>query len=91
MVYQYFVHILSLVTDSKPSGILEKEENGCRNYLMIDLQQSYGTQSGMNFQPSGPAVNTYLQSDTLPTLLQGQATLIFSSYVGFDPASTAYP
>ena len=39
VVNQYYVHILSLVTDNHPSGI---EENDRRNYFMINLHESMG-------------------------------------------------
>ena len=39
MVNQYFVHILSLVTDNHPSGM---EENDRRNYFMTNLHESMG-------------------------------------------------
>ena len=41
-VHQYFAHILSLVTDKIPSGISGREENGGRNYFMINLHESMG-------------------------------------------------
>ena len=40
MVNQYFVHILSLVTDNNPSWISRREENDRRNYFMINLHES---------------------------------------------------
>ena len=41
-VSQYFVHILSLVTDKNPSCNSEREANGHRNYSMINLHESMG-------------------------------------------------
>ena len=42
-VNQYFVHILSLVTDNNPSGMIsEREENDRRNYFMINLHDCMG-------------------------------------------------
>ena len=37
-----FVHILSLVTDNNPSGISGREENGRRNFFVINLCESMG-------------------------------------------------
>ena len=42
LVNKYFVHILSLVTDNNPSWISGREENGRRNYFMINLCKSMG-------------------------------------------------
>ena len=42
VVNHYFVHILSLVTDNNPSWISRREENGRRNYFMINLRESMG-------------------------------------------------
>ena len=39
---QYLVHILLLVTDHKASCMSRREENGHRNYFMINLQESMG-------------------------------------------------
>ena len=37
-VNQYFVHILSLLTDNNPTGMINgREENGCRDLVMINL------------------------------------------------------
>ena len=41
-VNQYFVHIMSLVTDNNLFWISGREENGCRNYYMINLHESMG-------------------------------------------------
>ena len=41
-VSQYFMHILSLVTDNKPSWISGRDENGGRNHFMMNLQESIG-------------------------------------------------
>ena len=41
-VKQYFVHMLSLVTDNNSSRISRMEENGRRNYFMINLHLSMG-------------------------------------------------
>ena len=41
-VYQYFVQILSVVTDNNPYLISRREENSRRNYFMINLQESMG-------------------------------------------------
>ena len=38
----YYMHILSLVTDNNPSWMSGREENGRRNYLMINLHVSMG-------------------------------------------------
>ena len=53
---QYFVHILSLVTDKNPSLINGREENGGRNYnhFMINLQ--YGRRAGIKLGTPGSAV-----------------------------------
>ena len=40
VVNQYFVHILSLVTDNSPSWMNQQEENDSRNYFMINLHES---------------------------------------------------
>ena len=45
-----FVHILSLVTDNNPSGISGREENGRRNYFVINLRKSMGP--GLDRTPS---------------------------------------
>ena len=42
-VNQYFIHILSLVTDNNPSWISGREENGRRNDFIVNLQESMGT------------------------------------------------
>ena len=61
-VNQYFVHILSLVTDNNPSRISRRE----RNHLFHDQSTwKYGTGPGSNSRPLD------LQSDTLPTGLSG--------------------
>ena len=39
---QYFFHIFSLVTDNNASWISRREENGRRNYFMIDLYECMG-------------------------------------------------
>ena len=39
-VNQYFVYILSLVTDNNPSLISRREENDSRSYFMINLRES---------------------------------------------------
>ena len=36
------MHILTLVTDNNPSWISRREENGRRNYFMINLHESMG-------------------------------------------------
>ena len=41
-VNQYFMHTLSLETDNNPSWISGREENGRRNYFMINIQESMG-------------------------------------------------
>ena len=43
-VYQYFVHILSLVTDTVTNQpfLNQQEENDCRKYFMINLYKSVG-------------------------------------------------
>ena len=41
-VIQYFVHTLSLVTDTNPSRINARKENDSSNYFMINLQESMG-------------------------------------------------
>ena len=41
-VNQYFVLILLLVTDKNSSRIRGREENGRRNYFMINLHKSMG-------------------------------------------------
>ena len=38
----YFMHIISLVTDNNPSWSSRREENGRRNYFMINLHGSMG-------------------------------------------------
>ena len=38
----YFMHMHSLVTDSKPCLISRREENGQINYFMINLHESMG-------------------------------------------------
>ena len=38
-VNQYLVHILSLVTENNLSQISEREENGRRNYFMINIRK----------------------------------------------------
>ena len=40
LVNQYFVHILSLVTDNNPSCISRREMNDRKNDFMINLQES---------------------------------------------------
>ena len=42
VVNQYFLHILLLVTDNNPSWISGREENGGRNYFIIELNKSIG-------------------------------------------------
>ena len=39
-VNQYFVHILSFITDNNPSWNSKKEENGRRNYFVINLHEN---------------------------------------------------
>ena len=41
-VNKYVVYILLLVTDNNPSWISRREENGHRNYFMINLHESMG-------------------------------------------------
>ena len=41
-VSQYFVYVLSLVTDNYPSWISGREENGHRSYFMINICESMG-------------------------------------------------
>ena len=53
---QYFVHILWLVTDNNPSWISRREENGSRNYCMINLHQSMGPGRGIKLATPGSAV-----------------------------------
>ena len=52
-VNQYFVHILSLVTDNNPSWISEREENG---RMINQSPLKYGTGPGSNSRPPGSAV-----------------------------------
>ena len=42
-VNQYFVHIFLPVTDNNHSRISKRDENGHRNYFMINLHASMGT------------------------------------------------
>ena len=39
---EYFMYILLLVTDNNQSWISRREENGCRNYFMMNLHESMG-------------------------------------------------
>ena len=47
-VNQYFVHILSLVTNNNPSSISGREENDRRNYFMIIPHKTIETGPGSN-------------------------------------------
>ena len=64
-VNQCFMHILSLVTDNNSSCISGREENGCGNYLMINLHGSMGQGPGSNWPPLDLQSDRYLQSDML--------------------------
>ena len=50
-VNQFFVHILSLVTDNNPSWISGREKNGCRNYFMTYLHKTMGPNRNRTHDP----------------------------------------
>ena len=62
---------LSLVADNNPSWIREREENGRRNYFMINLHKSMGPDLPLDLQS-----DRNLQSDTLPTALHCLVALV---------------
>ena len=51
----YFVHILSLVIDNSPSRVSGREENGCRNYFMVNFHERMGL-AGIELADPGSAV-----------------------------------
>ena len=56
-VNQYFVHTLSLVNDNNPSWISGREENGRRNYFMINLRERMGPDQDPTPTPGSPVRN----------------------------------
>ena len=64
-VNQYFMHILSLVTDNNSSWIIKRnDEIESRNYFMINLHVSMGPGQDL-------LSDSHLLPDTLPTALGG--------------------
>ena len=72
MVNQYFVHILSLVTDNKPFLHQRKEENDHRNYFMINLYESMGLGCDRTRDP-GSAVRRITNCTKIKTILANSA------------------
>ena len=60
------MHILSLVTDNEPFLNQRKEENDCRNYFMINLDESMGPGQDRSPVTPGSAVGLATDCTTRP-------------------------
>ena len=68
-VNQYFVHILSLVTDNNPSWMIQRKEE--KKLFHDQSPRKYGTGPGSNWRPLDLQSDSHLLPDTLPTALRG--------------------
>ena len=75
-VNQYFVHILSLVTDNNPSWMIQRKGGEWPLKLFHDQStRKYGTGPGSNSRPLNLQSDSHLLPDTLPTALRGPVHL----------------